>query len=131
METGYGCVWHKPSGQIPAPQIHGHSVARRGGPPQTRLHISLLHSSSTYGHMNLQETVEEILEVQAFLSPAEHLRCPSTSQLCRRLVSRKTIFALYSPRVSNPHFMDGEKVVTFLKIYLPDSWIIVNEIHIE
>lgn len=73
------------------------------GSSQTHLHITLLHRSSMWAHTYVkpQETMEEMLEVQAFLSPAEHLRCPSTSQLCRRLVSRKTVFAFYSPRVSN------------------------------
>lgn len=80
--------------------------------------------------MNLQETVEEILEVQAFLS-CRASWVPKRYSALQKTCVRKTIFALYSPRVSNPHFMDGEKVVTFLKIYLPDSWIIVNEIHIE
>lgn len=80
------------------PQAHGHHQGRHR-PASTSPASQQLKWGHT--HVNLQETVEETPEAQAFLSPTEHLRCPSTSQLCRRLVSRKTVFAFYSPSVSN------------------------------
>ena len=99
-------MWHEPSGRTAAPRYTGTPWRGAAGHHQGRHRPASTSPASQqlvrgHTHVNLQETVEEIQEAQAFLSPAEHLRCPSTSQLCRRLVSRKTVFAFYSPSVSN------------------------------
>ena len=86
-------------------------------------------------------TMEEILDVQALLSSAEDPRCPGASRLCRgsqvsrhfsalQIHAQKTIFVLYSPRVSNSIYGLWESGY-FLEETLARYFKNFNEIHIE
>lgn len=126
METGYGCVAQAIWPDTCPPDTRAQR-GERGGPPQTPPHQLASQQLNIRTHEPSGDSgrdprvrhflaLQSILGAQALLSSAEDL-CP---EKLSSILFTQSLTPFYGWWESG-----------YLKIYLPDSWIIVNEIHMR